>query len=126
MFAVVPMTLYSLFFMVCTQVNHHSPAPSAPRSAAPANWYRHQTATSQNVAADSAALFWAMGGLNLQIEHHLFPTVNHWHLRKLAPGVAAAAARHGVHYPHAPSLGAALAALWVHLAHMGKQPSSSE
>jgi hypothetical protein len=46
-------------------------------------WYRHQVQTSHTVGPQSALLALASGGLNLQIEHHLFPTVNHCHLRAL-------------------------------------------
>ena len=120
-FAVVPITVYSLLFMVCTQINHHADETQvrSPSGVSHANWYRHQAATSHDVVprgrAHAAALFWATGGLNLQIEHHLFPCVNHWHLRALQPAVEAAARAHGVAYPRSHSLAEALAKLWAHL-----------
>ena len=70
-----------------------------------AGWLSLKTATAVNFGcADGggwlpAGLTAALtGGLNQQIEHHLFPTVNHCHLPALRPLVAAAAARHGVPY----------------------------
>ena len=50
------------------------------------------------------------GGLNLQVEHHLLPGVNHWHLRALQPAIERICAKHGVPYHAKPSLTAALQA----------------
>ena len=79
-FAFVPMGLFSFYFMACSQVNHHDEVLS---SAHDKRWYRHQVATSHTIAPRSRLVFLASGGLNLQIEHHMFPTVNHCHLRAL-------------------------------------------
>lgn len=43
--------------------------------------YRHQILTSRNVKPNFFTDFW-YGGLNYQIEHHLFPTMPRNHLRK--------------------------------------------
>jgi fatty acid desaturase len=40
----------------------------------------------------------AMGGLNYQIEHHLFPSMPRPHLRRAAPVIAAYCRAHGVPY----------------------------
>lgn len=40
----------------------------------------------------------AMGGLNYQIEHHLFPSMPRPHLRKAAPIIAAYCRSHDVPY----------------------------
>jgi hypothetical protein len=85
-------------------------------------WYRHQVQTSHTVGPQSALLALASGGLNLQIEHHLFPTVNHCHLAALQPGIAAAAAKHGVSYLCSSDLSEALRRLYSHLWDMGRQP----
>ena len=118
-FALIPITIYSVLFMVCTQINHHSEETSAP-SAARSNWYRHQVGTSHNIVPprgwQELATFFFTGGLSLQIEHHLFPCVNHWHLRALQPKIQAAAMRHGAAYPVSLSLFEALQKLFSHLA----------
>jgi delta11-fatty-acid desaturase len=84
LFSLAPYPVFSLWFMLCSQINHHSVETSEARNA---NWYRHQVLTSQDVAPQSFLAFIVTGGLNLQIEHHLFPAVNHWHLRALQPKV---------------------------------------
>ena len=88
LFSLAPYPVFSLWFMLCSQINHHSIETSEAHNA---NWYRHQVLTSQDVAPQSFLAFLISGGLNLQIEHHLFPTINHWHLRALQPKVRACA-----------------------------------
>ncbi|BBN15133.1 protein MpDES6 [Marchantia polymorpha subsp. ruderalis] len=41
---------------------------------------------------------WFTGGLNRQIEHHLFPSLPRHNLAKVAPHVKALCAKHGLHY----------------------------
>ena len=43
------------------------------------DWYKHQIQTSTNFSLNSTIAYYFSGGLNYQIEHHLFPTVNHCH-----------------------------------------------
>lgn len=45
----------------------------------------HQLYTTSNFAQKSKMLFWLLGGLTNQIEHHLFPNISHVHYRELAP-----------------------------------------
>lgn len=63
-FSIVPIGVYSLWFMACSQVNHHTEETSG---AWHSNWYRHQVMTSHNVAPGSEVAFWLSGGLNLQV-----------------------------------------------------------
>ena len=42
-------------------------------------WAVHQVNSTANFATSSKALYWLLGGLNFQIEHHLFPRVSHIH-----------------------------------------------
>lgn len=144
-FAVVPMAVYSLWFMACSQVNHHtddnhSHTPAVASSSAAVgggssdsasgsgsgNWYRHQVLTSHTVAPSSGLAFWLSGGLSLQIEHHLLPCVNHVHLRALQPAIEAAAALHGVHYTRSNTIPEAFRKLWAHLRGMGARPAHAQ
>jgi linoleoyl-CoA desaturase len=49
------------------------------------NWAIHQILTTANFGQKQRVLSWFLGGLNFQIEHHLFPSICHVHYRKLAP-----------------------------------------
>ena len=45
----------------------------------------HQLHTTSNFSTNSKPLFWLLGGLTNQIEHHLFPHISHIHYKNIAP-----------------------------------------
>jgi linoleoyl-CoA desaturase len=61
-------------------------------------WAIHQMNTTVNFARHNKLLSWYVGGLNFQVEHHLFPTICHVHYPKIAPIVKATAEQFGVPY----------------------------
>ncbi|MEO9323339.1 acyl-CoA desaturase [Nocardioides sp. C4-1] len=61
------------------------------------DFLRRQVMVSRNVRGN-LLLDWAMGGLNYQIEHHLFPSMPRCHLRRARPLVRAHCERVGVTY----------------------------
>ncbi len=60
-------------------------------------------------------LTWVLGGLNYQIEHHLFPRVPHTHYARIAEIVKRNSEKHGVRYTAQPSLWFALRSHFRHL-----------
>ncbi|GAA0881118.1 acyl-CoA desaturase [Algoriphagus jejuensis] len=58
----------------------------------------HQLATTCNYSERSRIFSWMIGGLNYQVEHHLFPDICHVHYRKIAPIVKATAAEFNIPY----------------------------
>ncbi len=62
------------------------------------NWAIHQLLTTANFANGNKLLTWLIGGLNYQIEHHLFPTVCHVHYPKIAGIVKETALSYGIPY----------------------------
>ena len=107
----------SLVLSVTFQLAHAVEGASAPGlDGARTEWAAHQVRTAADFAPGSAALTWYLGGLNYQVEHHLFPRVCHVHLKALAPIVQATCAEHGVPYRVHPTARAALAshARWLH------------
>ena len=73
-----------------------------------AAWMVHQMRTTSNFATGNALLTWYVGGLNHQVEHHLFPRVCSIHYPTIRPIVREVAARHGVPYHEQPTLRAAV------------------
>src|SRR5688572_28258886 len=59
------------------------PLPDA-NNALENNWAIHQLHTTTNFGNESRWFSWYVGGLNFQIEHHLFPNICHVHYRKIA------------------------------------------
>ncbi|MEL6832359.1 MAG: acyl-CoA desaturase [Bacteroidota bacterium] len=62
------------------------------------NWAVHQLLTTANFANKSTFFSWFVGGLNYQVEHHLFPHICHVHYRKLSPIVKATAEEYNIPY----------------------------
>jgi len=62
------------------------------------DWAIHQMQTTVNFCPDNKWLSWYVGGLNYQVEHHLFPRISHIHYPALAPIVEATAKEYGVPY----------------------------
>ena len=62
------------------------------------SWAAHQMHTTADFARKSRLVNFLFGGLNFQIEHHLFPRVCHIHYRKIAPIVEQAAREFGLPY----------------------------
>jgi linoleoyl-CoA desaturase len=71
-------------------------------------WAAHQLMTTTNFAPDHKLLNWYVGGLNYQVEHHLFPNICHIHYPKIAPIVKETAEAFGVPYHSIPTFGQAL------------------
>ena len=89
------------------------------------DWAEHQVATTVDFARGNALLGWYLGGLNFQVEHHLFPRVCHLHYPALSRIVEETCRTHRVLYRCEPSLHGALAANWRWLRRMGSAPAQS-
>src|SRR5262249_38937398 len=63
-----------------------------------AAWAVHQVETTVDFARGNRVLSWILGGLNFQIEHHLFPQISHVHYPALAPLVEETCQEFGVRY----------------------------
>jgi linoleoyl-CoA desaturase len=72
------------------------------------SWHAHQLKTTANFAPNCPVVGWLCGGLNFQIEHHLFPRICHVHYKRLAPIVKQAALDHGLPYHEFPTFFSAL------------------
>jgi linoleoyl-CoA desaturase len=73
-------------------------ASSAADHHMPSDIASHQVETTVDFARKSAILTWFLGGLNFQVEHHLFPKVCHLHYPALSRIVEEVAAENGVRY----------------------------
>jgi len=109
--AVVPIAIFSWMFMINTQINHLTPGTA---NASDTNFLKHQVVTGQDFGTNSLFCRYFSGGLNQQIEHHMFPCVNHCHLADLAPKVKAICAMHEVRYNEVSGY---VEALNLHLEH---------
>jgi linoleoyl-CoA desaturase len=95
------------------------PLVDARRGRLASAWAVHQAETTVNFARRSRLAAWLLGGLNFQIEHHLFPRISHAHYPAISPLVEEACREFGVKYAEHPSFSAALASHFRWLRRMG-------
>lgn len=95
------------------------PSPDA-RGVIETDWLVHEMQTTANFACRNRALSWFVGGLNHQIEHHLFPRVCSVHYPAIRSIVRNTARDHGVPYHEFPTLRAALYSHLMMLRHFGR------
>ena len=74
------------------------------------NWAVHQVLNTADFAPNNKLVCWFIGGLNFQIEHHLFPQVCHIHYPKIAGIVHKVADEYGLPYQVMPTFRSALLA----------------
>jgi len=94
-FAFVPSVIFSALYMSVSQVGHIMNETITPPNK---DFYQHQVEHTHNYGTSSLLCFYLSGGLNIQIEHHLFPGLNHCHLRGMVPIVKSLCAKYGITY----------------------------
>jgi linoleoyl-CoA desaturase len=72
------------------------------------SWAIHQMRTTANFATKNKIVNWYVGGLNFQVEHHLFPKVSHVHYPALSSIVERVSKQFGVPYHNIPSMWTAI------------------
>ena len=83
------------------------------------DWAMHQLETTMNFSRNNKWLSWYVGGLNFQVEHHLFPRVAHVHYPAIAPIVQRTAKEFGLEYKENPTLISALRSHYAMLHRLG-------
>lgn len=68
------------------------------------DWTVHELLTTADFSPKSKIIGWFTGGLNYQIEHHLFPYVSHLHYPSIAPIVERTATEYGLPYNVKPTM----------------------
>lgn len=88
-------------------------------------WAIHQVETTVNFARRSRVLSWLLGGLNFQIEHHLFPRVCHVNYPGISKLVEETCREYGLVYREHPSFRAGLISHFRWLRRMGTPPAAA-
>ncbi|MEP6738118.1 MAG: acyl-CoA desaturase [Chryseolinea sp.] len=84
------------------------PLPDETNYSVESSWALHQLQTTTNFGNEDRWFSWFAGGLNFQIEHHLFPNICHVHYRKIASIVKYTAEEFGLPYKSTPTFRDAL------------------
>lgn len=85
-------------------------------------WAEHQLLETANFATQNKIVSFLLGGLNFQVEHHIFPTISHVHYSKLAKIVKQTAKEYKIPYNEYGTFTDALKAHVNQLVILGKKP----
>jgi linoleoyl-CoA desaturase len=115
----------SIIFILVAQLAHTVGEAQHPEfsPAVDSEWAVHQIKTTAGFAHGNRILTWYVGGLNYQVEHHLFTDIAHTHYPAMAKIVKDLSREFGLHYNENPSLFSALRSHYFFLKKMG-QPGS--
>lgn len=95
------------------------PQPRADTGRIESSWAVHQVETTVDFAPRNRFLAWFAGGLNFQIEHHLFPQICHVHYPAIAQLVQETCREFGLSYKASKTFVAGLASHYRWLRRMG-------
>ena len=88
-------------------------------------WAEHQLKTTSNFAMDNKIISWFVGGLNFQVEHHLFPKVSHVHYPAISKIVEQKCNEFNVPYNYYVTMGAALGSHFRMMKRLGEKPTGA-
>ena len=87
------------------------------------NFAVHQLSTTSNFATNNKLLTFFSGGLNFQVEHHLFPGICHVHYPRISKIVKETAKEYGVKYHEHDTFIEALRSHMLYLKKLGTTPA---
>jgi linoleoyl-CoA desaturase len=120
-FGLVTGFVLSIVFQLAHTVEHtHFPVPHEETGRLEDEWAIHQLKTTANFAPKNKLISWLVGGLNYQIEHHLFPKVSHVHYSELRRIIKQACAEYGIPYIEYPKMRQAVVSHVSFLKQMGR------
>jgi linoleoyl-CoA desaturase len=118
---ILGLTLSVAFQLAHTSEHNGFPIPDARTGRMPHAWARHEVETTTNFAAHNPWVAWYLGGLNFQIEHHLFAHICHRHYPAISPIVAETCREFAIPYVSYPTVRVALAGHYRFLKTMGRR-----
>ncbi|HTD92589.1 MAG TPA: acyl-CoA desaturase [Chitinophagaceae bacterium] len=112
----------SIVFQLAHTVEHtHFPMPDAATNKMEDEWAIHQIKTTANFATKNKVVSWLVGGLNFQVEHHLFPKISHVHYPAISKIIKKACQDYGIEYIEYPKVRLAVASHVAFLRQMGRK-----
>lgn len=84
-------------------------------------WAIHQLKTTANFATRNKLISWWVGGLNFQVEHHLFPRISHVHYPAISKIIKKACQDFGVPYIEYPKMRLAVVSHITHLRNLSRK-----
>jgi linoleoyl-CoA desaturase len=116
--------ILSTVFQMAHVVEGAEQLPANAEGVIDRDWAVHELLTTSDFARNNLFLNYYAGGLNFQIEHHLFPNICHIHYRKIAPIVEKTAQEFGLTYNLKPGFIDALQSHIRRLKELGRQTAN--
>ena len=86
-------------------------------------WAIHQLKTTANFAPRNPVISWFVGGLNYQVEHHLFPRISHIHYPHISEIVSNTCKKYDLPYNVYSTMSDAVASHFRMMKSLGKKPA---
>jgi len=119
-------TLSIVFQLAHTVEGNTFPTPHEESGTIENEWAIHQVETTANFAPRNKLAAWYQGGLNFQIEHHLFSNICHIHYPAVSEIVQRTCREMGISYVSYPTVRSAVLGHFRFLRNLGKNPDISE
>ena len=111
----------SIVFQLAHTVEHTEfPTAHVDNNTLPDEFAAHQIKTTANFATENRLISWLVGGLNFQIEHHLFPKISHVHYPAISKIVRTVCSEYELQYIEYPTMRRAIGAHVRFLKLMGR------
>lgn len=120
MHAMLGVTLALVFQMAHAVENAEFPLPNEKHKMEN-EWALHQVKTTVNFAMNNKIISWLVGGLNYQVEHHLYPKISHVHYPEISKIVKQTCKDLNINYLYFPTFWDALVSHFSYLKLQGRQ-----
>jgi linoleoyl-CoA desaturase len=123
---VVGLTFSVIFQLAHTLEGNTFPIPDHETGGIDNEWAIHQVETTANFAPSNRLAAWYLGGLNFQIEHHLFPEICHMHYPQISKIVKETCRDFSIAYVSYPTVRSAIAGHFRFLRTLGRNTAMAD
>lgn len=113
-------TIGIVFQLAHTVEETQFPLPAEGSGKIESEWAIHQILTTANFATNNKLISWYVGGLNFQVEHHLFPKISHIHYPAISKIIKQTCAEYGIKYNEYKRMSQAIVSHYFYMRKLGK------
>jgi linoleoyl-CoA desaturase len=116
----------AIVFQLAHVVEHIDFVPAYDDTKIEEAWAIHQVRTTANFARFNKVINWYVGGLNFQVEHHLFPRISHVHYPAISEIVKATCKEFNLPYHDFPTMWGAVKSHFKVMKEFGQKDTTAE
>lgn len=113
-------TIGIVFQLAHTVEETEFPLPAEGSGKIENEWAIHQVLTTANFATNNKLISWLVGGLNFQVEHHLFPRISHIHYPAISKIVKQTCTEYGIKYNEYRRMSQAIISHYFYMRKLGR------